>query len=161
MKRIFCAGCTWWKKPASSLLYSCWVIMTKWKRFRKALTVDVNVLSDPWAGAPAGGLRRARPRRTISTPWRRWHQGPPANAPASRHRQPWTLARGTTGWKSSGRLAKTMSRWQEYCRKLQRALLVAMHRWLYWINIVISQRCAHLLIRNLGRTRDFLLVWMG
>lgn len=51
---IFQIECDGKKHPSFSLC-SCWVIMTKWKPSRKALTVGVNVLSDPWAEAPVDG----------------------------------------------------------------------------------------------------------
>lgn len=85
--------------------------MTKWKPSRKALTVGVNVLSDPWAGAPVGGSKKEAPRRKTSTPWRQSHLDRSASAPASLLRLRSTHARGSTGCKSSGKLGKTTSRW--------------------------------------------------
>lgn len=91
-------------------LCSCWVIMTKWKPSRKALTVGVNVLSDPWAGAPADDSKKGAPTRTTSTPWRLSRPGRSASAPASLLRRRSTRARESTGWKCWGRLGMRMSR---------------------------------------------------
>lgn len=91
-------------------LCSCWVIMTKWKPSRKALTVGVNVLSDPWAGAPAVDSKKGAPTRTTTTPWRLSRPGRSASAPASLLRRRSTRARGSTGWKGWGRLGMRMSR---------------------------------------------------
>lgn len=86
--------------------------MTKWKPCRKALTVGVNVLSDPWAGAPVGGSKREAPRFRTSTPWRQSHLDRSASAPASRLCRRSTLAMQSSGWKISGKLEKKMSRFR-------------------------------------------------
>lgn len=100
------------KMYPSSSLYSCWVIMTKWKPSRKALTVGVNVLSDPWAGAPVGGSKREAPPFRTSTPWRQSHLDRSASAPASRLCRRSTPAMQSSGWKTSGKLEKKMSRFR-------------------------------------------------
>lgn len=95
---------SWWreKQLPSSSLCSCLVIMTKWKPCRKALTVGVNVLSDPWAGAP---------RSRTPTAWKPSPPDPTASAHASLLGRRSSPARERSGWTSSGRLEKKMSRW--------------------------------------------------